>query len=280
MKFGVNTWLWCSPFSMDHLNLLDKVKSFGYDSIEIAADDWNLIDCNVLHQRLLDVDLSVTVCGAFGPSRDLTNDDERVRENAIHYIIDSIRNTSRIGGRIFAGPFYSAVGKARFVDDEQRMREWERFIHGARRVAQVASDEGVVLCMEPLNRFETDLINTTQQAMQAIEEIDQPSVALHLDTFHMNVEEKNLAFAIRLAGSRLQHFHANENDRGVPGTGHIDWFTVGNALRDVEFQGYLTIESFIPGVTEIAKAASIWRSLAASPDIMAKEGLSFLKKVI
>ena len=149
-----------------------------------------------------------------------------------------------------------------------------------RPLAAYAGDHGVRLAMEALNRFETDLINVVEQGLAMVEAIGSPHVGLHLDTFHMHLEERNSGEAIRQAGERLYHFHACENDRGVPGRGQVRWPAVAAALGDVGYDGFVVIESFTPTVTSIARAVCIWRDVAPDQDTIAREGLGFLRKML
>jgi D-psicose/D-tagatose/L-ribulose 3-epimerase len=178
------------------------------------------------------------------------------------------------------GPLYAAVGRQWQATPDQRKRDLERCAKNLKQVAKYAEDKGITLAMEPLNRFETSFINLTEQALELVRMIDSPRVKLMMDTFHANIEEKSLGKAIEAAGSLLVHMHANENDRGTPGTGHVAWTEIAAALKKVKFSGALVIESFSTEVKEIARAAAVWRPLAATPDILAKDGLAFLKKLM
>jgi D-psicose/D-tagatose/L-ribulose 3-epimerase len=149
-----------------------------------------------------------------------------------------------------------------------------------RSLAQMAGDAGVTLCIEPLNRFETSFINLAAQAVELVDRVDHPACQMMLDTFHMNIEERSLGDAIRLAGDRLRHFHACENDRGAPGTGHLPWQDVAQGLADIGYAGPVVIETFTSKVTSIARAAAIWRPLATSQDALAREGLAFLRQLL
>jgi D-psicose/D-tagatose/L-ribulose 3-epimerase len=141
----------------------------------------------------------------------------------------------------------------------------------------MAADHGVTLAIEPINRFETDLINTAQQVKRLIRDIDLPSVRIHLDTFHMNIEEKSVYDAIVLAGDDLVYVDASESDRGTPGRGQVHWQQVASALQAIDYRGDCIIESFTPACEEIADAAAIWRPLADSQDDLARDGCRFLK---
>jgi D-psicose/D-tagatose/L-ribulose 3-epimerase len=283
ISIGVNAWLWTSPFTTDGegLALIGRVKQMGFDSFEFGLEDPSHVDPAKLKSKLQDTHLRLVVCGAFGPDRDLTHEDQSVRENSLNYITQAIKLTAAAGGKMLAGPMYSAVGKRRHVPPDQKKREWELAVKGLKEAAKRAADGGVTLAIEPLNRFETDLINTAEQCERLINEIGANNVGFHLDSFHMNIEEKNSGDAIRRAGKRLYHFHACENDRGAPGSGvNIDWPNIAAALREVSFKGEAVIESFTPKTKSIAAAAAIWRQLAPSQDALATDGLAFLRKTM
>jgi D-psicose/D-tagatose/L-ribulose 3-epimerase len=281
MKIGVNTWVWSSPFTTSDFHLIPKVKRMGFDVFEVALDDASLIDVKLLRKMAEDNGLAVTICGAFGPTRDISSDDPAIRQNGVNYIRDSIRFAEAAGSRLFSGPVYSAVGKTRMIAEEQKQREWAWCVDNLRALAATATDAGVTVGVEPLNRFESDMINLVEQAVQLVNDVGSPVYKIHIDTFHGNIEEKSIPDAIRKLGKgMLCHFHACENDRGIPGTGHQDWNGLRDALREVEYDGAAVIESFTPGAVEIAKAASIWRPLAPSQDELASQGARFLRALL
>lgn len=280
MKIGVNTFVWTSPFTTRDFGLMAKIRSMGFDIIEIAVEDASLIDVPLLRKTAEDEGLAITICGAFGTTRDISSDDPAIRRNGVAYIADCIRLAEAVGSSLFAGPVYSAVGKTRMVSPEQKARERAWCVENLQSLGQLAADAGVTIGIEPLNRFETDMINLTEQAIALIHEVGHPAYKVHIDTFHANIEEKSIPDAIRLAGDLLGHFHACENDRGTPGTGHIDWIDVRDALLEINYAGPVVIESFTPGIVEIAKAAAIWRPLAASQDDLAREGGRFLRELL
>ncbi len=282
---GVNAWVWTSPFTTqdgpDGLGLIDKVKQMGFDSFEFGLEDPSHVDPAKLKSKIEQAGLKLVVCGAFGPDRDLTSDDASIRENSLNYITEAIKVCQKAGAPVLAGPMYSAVGKRRHVSADQKKTEWDLATKGLKEAARRAKDHGVLLAIEPLNRFETDLINTAAQVKQLVDAIGDKTVGFHLDTFHMNIEEKNSADAIRLAGDRLYHFHACENDRGAPGSGkNIVWDDVAKALKDVSYAKQAVIESFTPKTKSIAAAAAIWRQFEPSQDALAGNGLAFLKKLL
>lgn len=277
MRFGANTFIWTSPFATaNHLSLLTKVAEMGFDLIEVAVEDPALIDVVALRRAAAAAGLDVIVCGAFGPDRNLSSADDAVRDNAETYLQWCIDAAAELGSPIVAGPMYSAVGKARLNTAVARQAEWDRAAAGLHKWGSYAQERGVKLAIEPLNRFETDMVNIVEQGLALIEAADCDAVGLHLDTFHMHLEEKNSAAAIRRAGDRVFHFHACENDRGVPGTGQVNWTAVAQALSDIQYDGAVVIESFTPEVQSIARAVCIWREIAPDQDTIAAAGLAFL----
>lgn len=281
MKIGVNTWVWTSPFSTKDFSLIPKIRQMGFDILEVALDDPSIIDARELKRIADDNGLGITVCGAFGPTRDISNEDPALRRIGIDYIRDGIRFAEAVGSHLFSGPVYSSVGKTRMISDEQKRRERDWCIDNLNGLAKVAGDAGVRVGVEPLNRFESDMVNLVDQAIAIVRDVGSPVYGIHIDTFHANIEEKSIPEAIRKAGKELLcHVHACENDRGIPGTGHQDWNGIRDALHEIGYEGPVVIESFTPGAVEIAKAASIWRPLAPSQDELAAGGARFLRKLL
>jgi len=280
MKFGANTFIWESPFSTAAIDLVDKVASMGFDVFEIAVEDPALIDLPVMKAALQRHGLGAIVCGAFGPGRDLSSDDPAVVRACEEYLTWCIDAAAELGSPVVCGPMYASVGKARLLPPSERDAERQRTVQALRKLAAYAGERGIRLAMEPLNRFETDMINIVDQGLSLIDEIGSPYVGLHLDTFHMHLEEKDSAAAIRRAGDRVFHFHACENDRGVPGTGQVNWKAVAGALKDIHYDGAVVIESFTPKVKTIAQAVCIWRPIAPDQDTIASQGLKFLRGIL
>ena len=160
------------------------------------------------------------------------------------------------------------------------MHDLDILVENLGLLAAHAGDHGVTLCVEPLNRFETSFINLASQAVEVVDRVNHPACQIMLDTFHMNIEEKSLGDAIRLAGHRLKHFHACENDRGAPGSGNVTWDQVKQGLADIGYDGPVVIESFTAKVQSIARAAAIWRLLAPTQDALASDGVRFLRRLL
>lgn len=281
MKFGVNTFVWVSPCTTKAVkDLAPIVKSMGFDILEISVENPDLIDLKVVKEILEKNQLEGIVCGAFGPNRNIASSDPTIRANARNYILWLIDAAAQIGSETVCGPMYSSVGKDHIENPVERQKEWQRAVSGIKEMAEAAQKKGIKLAMEPLNRFETDMINVVSQGLKFIDETGMENVGFHLDSFHMHLEEKDSADAIRKAGKKIFHFHACENDRGVPGTGQVRWKEIAKALKEINYQGPVVIESFTNQVKEIARAVCIWREIAPSQDAIAVQGLKFLKSLL
>ncbi len=279
IKFGVSTWLWTSPFQTSSVDeLFSKIAGMGYDVVEIALEDPEIVDGIKVKAALEHYRLTALVCGAFGPTRDLTNEDPAIHENCFKYIAACMDLCVLWDVKFFAGPMYSAVGKARMLPPEQRQAEWDLAVKNLRIVCQMAEERGLQIALEPLNRFESDLVNTCEDVVRLVKDINHPAAKILLDGFHMNIEEPSLEAAIKLAGDKLLHVQVADNYRGTPGTGQTNWGAYRTALEEIGYTGAISIESFTPNNKELAQAVCIWHPLAESQDKFATEGLSFLKK--
>lgn len=279
IKFGVSTWLWTSPFSTESIDeLFSKTKGMGFDVVEIAVEDPSIIDAKAVKAGLEKYGLGVVICGAFGPSRDLTHDDPAVHQQCFSYISGCFDLCVELNAGFLAGPMYSAVGKARMVPPEQRKREWDLAVKNLRIVCEMAEKRGLKIALEPLNRFESDLVNTAEDVLRMVNDIDHPAACIILDGFHMNIEERDIEQAIRSVAHKLIHFQVSENYRGTPGTGQTNWAAYRRGLEAAGYTGVVSIESFTPQNQELAGAVCFWHPMADDQDDFARDGLHFLKK--
>ncbi len=251
----------------------------GFDIIEVAVEDKDIIDWKQLKKIAGEVGLEITVSGAFGANRDISSEDPLVRAEGLQYIKDCLDIANYLESPVFGGPVYSAVGKCRLISEEQKLVERNWCIENLIEATKSAEEQGVIIGFEPLNRFESDMVNTAEQALSFIEEVNSPFLKIQLDTFHNNIEEKNIPDTIRRIGKNLCHVQGNESDRGTPGTGNLDWIGIKEALNEINYTGAVVIETFGAPSKDLARAASIWRPLANSADELASEGLAFYKQL-
>lgn len=280
MRIGINTFLYTSPFTTKSTSLFAQFAKWGFDTVEIAIEDPAHIDPLKVKAAAAKANLAIgSVCAAMGPGRDFRGTTAE-QKTAMTYLRALIDQAALLGCPSLVGPVYSVVGKADAVPANQRKKEWAAVVKNLKALAKHAESRGVVICIEPLNRFETDFLNTCEQGLKLIAAIGSPAVKLHLDSFHMNIEEKDLGAAIIKAGRQLGHFHACGSDRGTPGGDHTNWTGIAAALKAIGYQGDVVIESFTPDVKVIARAAAIWRNIEPKRDNIAVDGLAFLKKTL
>ena len=280
MTLGINTFLFCSPFTNKATKLFPKFKKWGFDTVEIALEDPANIDAAYVRRKLDESGLRCrSVCAAMGPGRDFrgTPKEQRTSMKYCKALIDKIKI---LGAKSLTGPLYSVVGRADAVEPAQKKKDWAMVVKNLKQLARYAEQKKVLLCIEPLNRFETDFLNTVDQALKLVKDVRSRAVRVHLDTFHMNIEEKHQAAAIRKAGKLLGHFHACGSDRGTPGGDHTDWKSIAKALKQINYQGDVVIESFTQDVKVIARAAAIWRRIEPTREEIAVKGVRFLKRTL
>lgn len=281
MKFGVSLWLWTSPVTNEVIETYaPKIAEMGFDTVELPLEDPASLDCERARKTIEENGLTLTTCAAMGGGRDLIHPDKSVRDDGVQYMKDSLDAAEKLGSKLFAGPLASEVGRLWQSDDTQREKETELLVTQLKEVAEYAGKKNITICLEALNRFETSFLNLTSQVNEVVERVDHPSCKVMIDLFHAGIEEKDLGNAIRTAGKNLHHLQVAENDRGTPGTGQFDWNGIASALKDIGYDGHVIIETFSPDNELLAKAAAIWRPLAESPNILAMDGLKFMKKLL
>jgi len=277
---GITTWIWTAPLTTEKFGeVVPHIKKLGFDLVEVPIEGTGDLDYARVAPMVRDLGLSVSVCAAMSPDRDLLHADATVRANGMAYVRHCIEAAQTLGATNVVGPLYSAVGRTWQATADERKKDIDILVGELKELATFAGDKGVVICVEPLNRFETSFLNLAEQAVEVVDRVGHRACGILLDTFHMNIEEHSIGDAIRLAGPRLKHLHACENDRGAPGSGHIDFAEVAKACKAIGYQGPAVIESFTLAVKSIARAAAIWRPLAATQDALAEDGLRNLRRV-
>lgn len=275
---GVNTWVWTSPLTDANLpDLLRHIAGLGFDAVELPLERAGDIDPERTATVLRETGLTPCVVGAMAPGRDLVATDPHTVERTRAYLRACIDLAAAIGARAVCGPFYAQTGRVWRLAAADRPAAYREWRDGLAPVVEHAAERGVRIGIEPLNRYETSLVNTVDQALEGLGPLLGPSLGLALDSYHLNIEERSSADAVRRAGEHLVHVQVCGSDRGAPGGDQTDWPPLLAALDEVGYAGPLVIESFTPDNAAIAVAASIWRPLAASPDALATQGLRFLR---
>ncbi|MBN8248731.1 MAG: sugar phosphate isomerase/epimerase [Verrucomicrobia bacterium] len=279
MRFGINTFLFVSPFTTASTKLFPQFKRWGFDSVEIPVEDPAHIDPVRVQAAAQKAGLVIgSLCACMGPGRDFRGTPEE-QQTAMTYCKALVDQAVILGHARIIGPVYSVVGKADAVEPSQQKVEFQLVVKNLKELAAYAESKGITICVEPLNRFETDFLNTCDQGLKLLKAVGSKALKLHLDTFHMNIEEKQQGAAIRKAGTLLGHFHACGTDRGTPGADSLNWKEIVTALKAVKYEGDVVIESFTTDVKVIARAAAIWRRIEPTRNEIAVKGIQNLKRL-
>jgi D-psicose/D-tagatose/L-ribulose 3-epimerase len=273
---GLSTFALASPFSDADRDAFRIVAELGYDAIEVCVEDPALLSADVIADAAAEHHLEVAICGTFGAARDLSHEDPAERAAGIAYVERCVDLAAAVGAGHVGGPMYATTGRARPLSLDARAQQRSWAVESLKRAADYAGRRGVRLAIEPLNRFETDLVNTVDQALELCDRVGRPNVGLCLDTFHMNIEERDIAASVRAAAGRVFHVQVSENDRGAPGSGHLPWPSFFGALEAIDYHGQIVVEAFMQ-TGPIADLAKVWRPVSTSMDALARDGLAFLR---
>lgn len=281
MLLGVNTWVWVSPLTDEDLDgVLGHVADLGFDAVELPLERPGLLSVERVRAALAAHDLQPYVVGAMAPGRDLVAAPPDTVAATQDYLRACVDLAAGIGAPSVCGPFYAATGRTWRLDADERAAAYAEWREHLAPVVEHAVARGVRLGVEPLNRYETSLVNTVDQALTGLDGLLGEGLGLALDTYHLHLEERSSAEAVRAAGGHLVHVQVCGNDRGAPGGDQTDWDGVLDALDDVGYRGPLVIESFTADNETIATAASVWRPLAPTQDDLARDGLAFLQQCL
>ena len=275
MKYGMNLLLWTSDLTEDQFVLLDQISDWGYDGVELPVFDMNGDKFARIGARLDELGLgrtAVTVCTA---EANPVSSDAGIRASALTHLKQAIDMCGACGATHLCGPLHSALGE--FTGQGRTQDEWNHARDTLGKAAEYAQSAGVILVVESLNRFECYLLNCAEDTARFCSEIGHPHVKMLYDTFHANIEEKNISDAVRACGDHLAHVHISENDRSTPGEGGVNWDESFAALKEVGYDGWLTIEAFGLALPELAAATRIWRRMYPSEEHLARMGLDFMK---
>ncbi|WP_338869569.1 sugar phosphate isomerase/epimerase [Spirosoma sp. SC4-14] len=276
-KLGMNMFVWTMSMDEDLAETLSFLKASGFDFVEIPINDTNLAKWQQIGQQLADVGLDVQACTLCSHDYSLISSDASVREAGVNYLKSIIDCASLAGATILMGPFYA--GFKVFTGRPATADEWKWSVEGMRDVAAYAQTKNIVLAIEYLNRFETYLLTCADELVRYVEDVNHPNCRAAFDTFHANMEEKNIGDALRKVAPYLVHVQISENDRSTPGKGHINLEEVFTVLKEVDYKGPIAIEAFGPNPPELAAATHIFRPMFESPEQLAVDGLAFIKKM-
>jgi len=275
MKYGLNLLLWTTDVQEQHFPLLEKIKSWGYDAVEIPIFNLDQAAYKKLAARLDELGLersAVTVSTAEANPIDASADVRRRAVDRLRQVVDICRV---LGAQKLCGPFHSAIGQ--FSGHGPTADEWKWGKETLHEVADHARGANVTLVLEYLNRFECYFLNCAADTNRFVKEVNHSHLRMMYDTFHANIEEKSIAAAIKNCASSTVHVHISENDRSTPGEGHVDWATTFRTLKDMAYDGWLVVEAFGLALPDLAAATKIWRRMFPSEEYLATRALKFMK---
>ncbi len=288
-KLGIFVNYWTKKWNVDYRYYIDKLHNLGYDILEFQAQPLLDIDdneCRKIKKYADERGIKLSYSLGLNSRYDVSSPDKEVRAGGVIYLNDIVRKIAVMEGELFSGVTYAGWGvPSYFIDEKEKEALFCRSVESMRQVMKVAEKEGVTVCCEAVNRFESPLINTATEAIRYADAVNSPNIGIHLDTYHMNVEENNIGDAIRLVGKRLRHFHTGENNRNIPGKGHIDWDEVFKALGDIGYTRDIVSEPFLMMGDEVGYDIRVWRPIMDDPtearlDAGAKELLEFTRKYL
>jgi len=288
-KLGIFVNFWEKKWGIDYPYYIDKIKRLGYDILEFQAQpllDMSDEECRLVKRHADKAGIKLSYSLGLNPKYDISSSDPQTRERGVKYLIAIVRKIAVMEGELFSGVTYAGWGvPSGFIGEKEKEELFSYSVESMRKVVKVAEREGVTVCCEAVNRFESPLINTAEEAIRYVDAVDSKNIGVHLDTYHMNIEENNIGDAIRLAGSKLRHFHTGENNRNLPGKGHIDWDEVFGALKDIDYRRDIVSEPFLMMGDEVGYDIRVWRPLFENPterrlDEAAQELLRFTKEML
>lgn len=283
---GIISMQFVRPFTTSDLGLFERIKALGFDFIELLMPEpEDGVDLGDVQKALADNELDAVLAARVNTERSIVSGDPKARQGGIDYLktcIDAaaLLGANIVGGPLYGGPLVFAGVKPALIDEIERQRRFDRCLAGLAKAAEAASNADVGLALEPLHRFETDIVSTTVQGIEVVDHVNNPALGLLLDSFHMNIEESSIGDAIRDAGDRIIHFQANENHRGFPGTGHLPWSDIARALHDVSYSGPVSLEPFRRDDDRFGVPIAHWRPPLEDESDKLRESLAFMRATL
>jgi D-psicose/D-tagatose/L-ribulose 3-epimerase len=278
MKLGVSAFAWTAKFNQSHLRLVPLVREMGFSGFEIAMFDPADLAVKDIRRAFEASDLECTVCAILPPGINPISPDSKVRKTSVRHLISCVETASALGAKLIGGPLYAPIG---YLPEHRPTKdEWSWAVDAFQSVCDVLDSCDVTLSIEPINRSETFFMRTAKEASSLCAAIGHPRFGVTIDTFHANIEERDIADALISIGPQLKHIHASENDRGPLGLGHVDFRRIVTALKKIGYSGYLMIEGFGYSPQETNAPGALWADTSVSPETIASTGALFLNQVL
>ncbi len=278
MKIGVSAFAWTTKLNDKHLGLLGEIGEHGIEGFEVPMFDPSALDAVRIRRAFETSGLECTVCAILPAAVNPISADAALRAKSLEHLKRCVKTAAELGARAMGGPLYAPIGylPGRRRNDD----EWKWAVESLQRLGEVLEENNMTLNIEPVNRSETFFLNTAQETMAFCEAVGNKRIGILIDTFHANIEEKNQPAAVRTAGKRLKHVHASENDRGLLGSGHVDFPGIVQALKEIGYDGFLMIEGFGYAKDEEHSLGALWGDMKVSPEMIAFEGAAYLRGLI
>ncbi len=276
MKVGINVLLWTAAATEEHLALLDDIRDWGYDGVELPMFAPDCSPWKTLAARLDDLGLGRTVVTIVSPDANPIAESSTIRQAGVDHLKACIDSCAILGSNLLIGPLFAPVGT--LVGRGRSEQEWRWGIESLREAAVYGATAGITLAIEPLNRFEAYFLTCCDEAARFVDEVNRPNLRMMFDTFHANIEEKDPVGAIKSAGQRIVHVHVSENDRSTPGEGHIPWPQIFSALKQIGYDNWLMVEAFGRALPELAAATCIWRDMMPDEEYLASNASKFIRE--
>jgi D-psicose/D-tagatose/L-ribulose 3-epimerase len=277
MKIGVSAFAWTADFRESHLEILPRLRDRGLSGFEVPMFDPEKLPAARIRRAMDDNDLTCSVCAILPDGINPISPDPGVREKSLAHLMKCLNVAADMGATLIGGPVYAPIGYFSGRRRSTEERKWA--IDAFQQLGSTLDSNKLDLSIEPVNRFETYFLNTVQDAMALCEAIDHPRIGMTIDTFHANIEEKSIPQVIRYAGQRLKHVHVSENDRGLLGSGHIDFPVVIRSLHQIGYTGSLMIEGFGYSADEETAPGALWADLDVTPEDIAFAGAQYLRSL-
>lgn len=277
MKIGMNMLLWTNHVTEEHYGIVDELKKTGYDGIELFLGEGTIQHYSKLGNHFSNIDMGVTCVASLAPEENIASPDVKLREAGLDKLKWSIDVGAAVNTEVICGPFHSSFAHFTRQPPTEVERQWS--VEMLQKAAEYAKTANIILAPEALNRFECYLYNTMADLNTLVKQVNHSNLGAMYDTHHGNIEEKSQEGAIKTIAKHLKHVHISENDRGTPGSGQVNWDVVFKTLKEIKYDGWLTIEAFSTIIPEFANAINVWRDFSPSEEIY-KEGLLFIKNGI
>lgn len=278
MKYGMNMLLWTSDVNEEHFPLLERLKAWGFDGVELPIFEMNGENFNKVGKKLDAIGLGRTAVTICTDAENPISPDSAIRAAGLARLKKAVDMCAASGATHLCGPIHSAIGA--FSGQGPTVDEWNWGKDTLYQAADYAKANHITLVCEYLNRFECYFLTSAADDARFCREVNHPNLKMMYDTFHANIEEKNLAAAMQGCWDQVVHVHISENDRSTPGEGHVDWETTFQMLKQLRYDGWLMVEAFGLALPAIAAATKIWRRMYPSEDYLAQHALAFMKRMM